>query len=275
MNVFSERGLSEECMKQGAAIPVKDMDDIGALFAKADAYSFGGLPDKAIPVYQSILQLDPANAAAQWHLVMVLASSLQAKKAIDAGETYFEKFGEDAIVHVQVAFANHMLGDLDQAEIHYERADALSGGPSNLYLGMLYKQRGDTAKASSYLRNLAKSLEENLRGHPSNFKIAGALADCYALLKKYDEADKLLAQARQSSYVSGEGLIARTLLLTGRSQTAGPIIHDLVSNQNNLLWKVRMNQAIGFFKEDELSGLKKEGLLDKLIELESKLRAMY
>jgi adenylate cyclase len=271
-----QMGLSEEPLKQGAAIRKDELNDVGALSVKADAYWVGGLPNKAVPLYEKILQLDRANQSALYFLILSLNQSLQPQKAIDAGETYFERFGEDPVVHMYVAISHHMLGDLDAARIHYERADTLFGEYSNhdvyLYESDLYRQLGDTAKSISLLINFAHILERTLQAYPSNFRMAGILADCYARLGNYDEAERLLAQALQYSYPAHHFLRSAIVLLrAGRPKIARTIFQDILSNGTDVLLELREIQSMG----KKLSEMEKEGFFDKQIELDAKYRALY
>lgn len=271
-----QMGLSEECLKQGAAIRKDELNDVGALSVKADAYWVGGLTDKAVPLYEKILQLDRANQSALYFLVLSLNQSLQPQKAIDAGETYFERFGEDPVVHMYVAISHHMLGDLDAARIHYERAIALFGentsASADLYASDLHRQLGNTAKAISLLTNLSHRLEGKLQAYPSNFRMAGFLADCYARLENYEEAEKLLAQAHEYSYPAHHFLRSAILLLrAGRPKIARTIFQDILSNGTDVLLEVKGIQSMG----EKLSEVEKEDFFNKQIKLDAKYRALY
>ena len=258
------------------AIRKDQLNDVGALFVKASAYWAGGLADKAVPLYEKILQLDRANQGALFFLILSLHGSLQPKKTIDAGETYFDRFGEEPTVHMWVASSHQMLGDLDAARIHFKRAIALSDvveGYRVLMTSDLYKQLGDTAKATSMLINLAHILEGNLEAYPSNFRTAGILANCYAKLKKYEEAEKLLEQAHEHSYPAYHFLESAIVLLrAGRTKSAQTIFQDILSNKTDLLLE---NGGIITYLRKMHSEVGMKRFVDKQIELDARYRAFY
>ncbi len=271
-----QMGLSEECLKQGAAIRKDELNDIGALFVKADAYWYGGLPDNAVSLYEKILQLDRANQGALYFLIINLNLSVQPQKTIDAGEAYFERFGEDPVVHMYVARSHHMLGNLDAARIHYERALVLSGEhgftTADLDVSDLYRHLGDTVKAISLLTNLSHRLDGMLQTYPSNFRMAGVLADCYVRIDNYDEAEKLMAQAHEYSYPAHHFLSGAIVLSrAGRSKMARTIFQDILSKGTDLLFELKAMRAMG----EKLSEVEKEGFFDKQIALDAKYRALY
>ena len=65
------RGGSEAALAQGQLAGRSDRpDDVETLLARAVAYHYGGLTDRALPLYRRIIEIDPLNQTAHWHLVI-------------------------------------------------------------------------------------------------------------------------------------------------------------------------------------------------------------
>jgi non-specific serine/threonine protein kinase len=276
ITAFLENGLSEECLKQGAAVPQDKLDDIEALSVRAYAYFAGGLPDRAVPLYEKILQLDRANQGALWHLIITQDWYHQWEKVIDAGELFFDRFGEDPEVHTWVAQAYQQLGDLDAARLHIDRALALFGNNPNFWVHLgasdIYEQLGDSAKAKSLLTSSANFFEEILQAHPSNFLMSEVLAVIHARLGNLDETEKFVAHARGTASFPLFNDSVGFLLKSGRTETARQTLQDMLSRGTNVMFALN---GPGHLTEETISELKKEGFFDKQVELDHKYRARY
>jgi len=69
-------------------------DDVDTLFARSQAYWFGGLPDKAIPLLERILGVRTPQWKGHFFLVLADVRAGTYRDALKAGETYNIKFGE-------------------------------------------------------------------------------------------------------------------------------------------------------------------------------------
>ena len=114
-------------------------DDIETLLARALAYHHGGLTDRALPLYRRIIEIDPLNVEAHWHLV-IAASFLGAfEDALAAGSVYFRRFGDDELIHSRVAASHQSLGNVERAREHYGKSTTVPNpNPLTLYVAGLF-----------------------------------------------------------------------------------------------------------------------------------------
>ena len=196
--VYYEIGSSEDCLKQGDIFPKDSLEDGGILSVRAEAYVLGGLAEKAVPLYRKILEIDRGDASAQWHLVLSLAWAGLYDEALDAGDVYFTRFGEDAEVHTWVGFSYVLLGDLDAAQVHYQRAMELFGDyPTDyvyLFAARVLRLSGDSSRADSILTTMIARGENQRRLSPSNTRVSAFLLAGYLLLNRQTEADQLYSK---------------------------------------------------------------------------------
>ncbi len=123
IHIETERGRSEEALIQAReARRAGRRNDVESLLAEAEGYIMGGLKQLALPIFRRVLELDPLNEAASWWLVLTGTWTGDLEAAVEAGESYFSKFGDDGQAHVWVGVALYGLGRLDEAEEHYEKA---------------------------------------------------------------------------------------------------------------------------------------------------------
>jgi tetratricopeptide (TPR) repeat protein len=140
----SEAGLAQGQLARRSGRP----DDVETLLARAEAYHYGGLTDRSLPLYRRVIEIDPANEAAHWHLVVALGFVGAYEDSIRAGDAYLTRFGDmDALLHDQVARAHHALGHFERARQHYEKAMAVSYPTAFLGAGLLFDQLGERERA--------------------------------------------------------------------------------------------------------------------------------
>ncbi|MEE9270667.1 MAG: protein kinase [Candidatus Krumholzibacteria bacterium] len=197
----ARRGLirvfgGEEALKQGKAVALEGREDIEGLLVRADAYFSGGQPDRAVPLYERIIEMDPENDDAHWFLVIARTWAGQFERGVTAGETFFEKFGEDAEIHNWVGACYEQLGDLDAARVHHERSLSLSGERGGGFLAHVYVKIGAKEKARELFLNEIETARKRLELHPDNFGMRNRLIVAYAGLGNkelmWQEEQKLL-----------------------------------------------------------------------------------
>ncbi|MEE8367317.1 MAG: hypothetical protein V3S30_03285, partial [Thermoanaerobaculia bacterium] len=192
MHIEVQRGRSEEVLIHAReARRAGRPNDIESLLAEAEGYSMGGLPELSQPIFQRILELDPLNEGAAWWLVLGAAWTGEYEAAVQAGEAYFSKFGDDLLAHTYVGVSQYALGRLDQADNHYQKSMAelqhQTSFAASLFRGHLQQERGRQEEAlstwkagleavrsrqevetdSPQLALLAAALETRLYGAPS------------------------------------------------------------------------------------------------------------
>ncbi len=188
------RGRSEACLVHGReAARSGGAYDVETLLAQALAYEFGGLPDRSLPLYRRITIMDPANVAAHYHLTWASAWAGEPEQAIEAGNTYLQRFGDDFEVHTALALAYHASGSHEIAREHYDKATELARRAGSttgsitlelplLYSGMLFAQTGERGRAEDEWRAGVELAERSLEGYPDNTGVRVYLASFYGLL---------------------------------------------------------------------------------------------
>ena len=161
-----ERGQSEESLKQGKLITASGIRGADAKLARAEAYLFGGLEGRAIPLLRQVMEDDPANPAAPWLMTVAGCWAGEFQEAVDAGKTFLAAFGEDTEVHLWTAVALHSLGRREQAEAHYRRAVETEppGSPRamGLMLAKFLRQEGRLDEADRLVLDIIDVFEAKL-----------------------------------------------------------------------------------------------------------------
>ena len=271
--------MSEECLKQGKAVS-QDPDNMESLFVRGQAYTLGGQPDKAVPLFERIIALDPANFGAHWFLSMAQNWAGQFDGAIANGEKIFAKFGEDEIIHLMVGEAYQSTGDLDAALVHYEQSLRIAKDTGASYydwyvsahLGILYGQTGERAKATEVLTRQIERLKESLAAYPDNFRVEAMLAATYGFLGDKEMLQRTEVRILDRSDVSEEFFyVAMAYSHLGESDRAFELLKmasstgaDNLYLLNNRLWRDTLREAPGY-----------EDCVKELEKLNNRLRSQY
>jgi len=212
VRVAWEAGHSEESLRIGALAADSAPDDIGALFTRAEAFLLGGLPALAIPLFDRILALDPANRGAQWFLVLANAWSGRFDATIAAAEEYLRRFEEDAEVYTWLGVAHHARDERDVARLAYTRAVELFGEETDQYVyifaGVLAREMDQTEVADTLWARAIADLEPRLTANPDNFRIAAVLATIYGLSGDVERAAGIRTRPADGSVPFMEMLVA-------------------------------------------------------------------
>jgi tetratricopeptide (TPR) repeat protein len=161
-------------------------DDVETVMTQAVAYGFGGLHERALPLYRRAIELDPLNAEAFLMLLGNLWDS-NSKDAIQAGSEFLRLFGDYHETHNYLAFAHQLLGNYETAREHYEKAITHSppGEPnfdSLVFAGILLDELGERERAEEVWRRGVEELKPRLEAYPDNFRTRSILACFYGLL---------------------------------------------------------------------------------------------
>jgi TolB-like protein/Flp pilus assembly protein TadD/predicted Ser/Thr protein kinase len=185
IRVYWERTKIEEVLDLGQAITrLAGPNDVEALAGRAEAYVLGRLPEKAIPLCERVIELDPRNQGTAWFLVFAHVWASQYEAALDAGERYFDIFGDDPEVHHWVAVAYMYLEEFEPARIHFERSIDLlpeeAGTYYHLRFGELYYQMGEIETARELWTRGIRTVGEKVQLDPDNVRMRSQLAWYYA-----------------------------------------------------------------------------------------------
>ena len=161
-----------QVLKVAREVAELEVQDIPALQARAEAYWFTFFPDESIVLLKRILEMDPSNEGALWWLVLSKSRAGYFQEAIQAGEDYFHRFGDDPEIHTFVATAYHALGDFESARIHYNKAMRLFGQNPSYYVftlaAILNYQDGEPEKAREILSRYNQILGPLVEAYPDN-----------------------------------------------------------------------------------------------------------
>ena len=178
------RGDWEGCLKIGRRVSILGLDSPEALFARGEAYCFGGLADRAVPIFQTIVAADPANAGGYWLLVLATSVAGQFDQCVAAGETYAQRFGADLEVELGMAQSYECLGDTLQARIHYNNVMRTLPASVNNYhyaaVARFLETTGHHARAVEILQRGLTSLTREDRPGGSHWAM-----EYYVLLHDY------------------------------------------------------------------------------------------
>jgi len=278
IRVEYDRGNYEECLRLGRRVGEIGGGEVDSLLAQGAAFWVGGFPDRAIPLYQRVLELDPANQGARWDQVMTLAWAGRLEEVIDAGEQYFERFGlDEAEVHVWAGFANQLLGELDTAEVHYRRALQISGDEPSFFVhafaGSLYHQQGLEPEAQAIWTDGLDLFARKLRIEPDNQRMRLSAALLRSLLGRYEEV-----MTEREVLEHGDGILGGLLSVIAFSRLGEfeAAIDQLAGDHRIGLYRVLESLLFELFSLKELTSLPayKEYLL-LADEAEAVLREKY
>ena len=183
-------GRGEASLIQGRdAARLGRSDDVETLLARAQAYALGGLPDRSLPLYRRIVEIDPLNQGAHWHLVVATLFAGQFEDAVDIGNVYLQRFGDDQEIHALLGASYQLLGHHERAQEHYEKAidlEMLSSSSATPYAlvwaGSFFDQIGERERAEEVWRRGVELLEPKLEAYPDNIRMRLYLAGFYGLL---------------------------------------------------------------------------------------------
>ncbi len=248
IQVRFSRGLSEGCLIQGQLAARSDRPNgVEALLARADAYAYGGLPDRAQPLYRRVIEMDPLNQAAHWQLFLAFLVTGEFEESIEAGNTYLRRFGDDAMVHTHVAVSHQILASGNRALEHYEKAlEFTSTHFLTLYYGGLFFEKvGEHDRAEEVWQRGVKLFEADLELHPDHALLRFVLASLYGLLGEHESALTEEEQALTGN-VSGIGLpmLAAVRAKQGEADRAAELLrHALRQGGLPYLWKLFFQAA--------------------------------
>ena len=182
------KGRSEACLAQGElAARFGQPDDVETLLTRGTAYNFGGLFDRAAPLLRRALAIDPVNAEAHYQVIGYFWLE-EPERAIETGNAYFRRFGEDGEIHMYVAWAHQLRGDYESARRHYQMALGLGSATGDMpleaffFAGILHERLGEREQAEAIWRRGVDLIEPRLEAHPDNVRLRLLLASFHGLL---------------------------------------------------------------------------------------------
>jgi len=177
-------GKVENGLKYARTAASLGLDDADMLTVRGRAYYYAGLWDKAVAMYERVIEIDPANEESASMIIPSYLLAGEYGKAIEAGETFSRKFPHTAKAHYYMGLAYRCLGIFERAKEHFEKAIKADPEDAQSYtmLGYLLKQTGQLAQARrAWLQGL-EILRQKVNRSPQNSGLHGALAEYYGQL---------------------------------------------------------------------------------------------
>ena len=206
-------GQSEAGLQVGRRVEAAGLTDIAGLRARANAYHFAGLGEKAVALMSRVVALDPASSDAQHRYVGTLITAHRYKEAIAEAERYFKRFPDLARTHHLAGLAHWSAGDLAAARREMEIARRLA--PTDMVVGLNFSRLlwviGDKAEAQRVAEADVKAMERMAAAYPDNFLTQAHLAQQYGILGREtavreQEGNVMRLAARNGSVTSQIGM---------------------------------------------------------------------
>ncbi len=191
-SVSWERGRSEASLLHGQEAARLGGEDVETLLAQSSGYGFAGFYDLAMPFARRVIAVDPLNLQAHYARTLQAVWTRRFPEAIEAGKAFLTLFGDDDLVHTQMALAYQMLGDDTRARESYDKATAFarqdSATPSFesiralLHAGAFHDHAGQRQRAEAAWQQGVELLRPRLETDPGNVGVRLLLASFYGFL---------------------------------------------------------------------------------------------
>jgi len=232
IHVNFQRGHAEASLIQGReAERFGHAQDVETLLTRAAAYHLGGPIDRATTLLREVVKIDPENQEAYWRLVTT-HSGPQHEIAVEAGNIYLQRYGDDPEVHMYLAMAHHGLENTVKALEHYELAIGQEAAwaervpEAMVFSGLLYDRLGETDRAADLWQLGVDVFTAKVEESPRNGRMINMLACFYGLLG--DDASMRATEARApaGAHPSSANLLAIVHLKRGETERAVELLGD-------------------------------------------------
>jgi len=161
-NTRGRYGAMLELTREAKAEP----SSVESLMFFGEAFLLGGMARTSLPIFERILELDPANVAGRFFRMVALCWLGRFEECIDAGNEFLRRNGEDAQTHFWLGAAWKSLGDLENALAHYQRAHEMVGANAWVELADTLRRLGRTDEADRIFRAGLADLRSRLATGP-------------------------------------------------------------------------------------------------------------
>jgi len=239
VSVYYERGQSEQGLRLAAS---RRHEDEEGMLLRAWSYVLCGLPEKAVPILDGVLERDPANQSAAWYRVVADAWAGETDKTIADCRSYLQVFGEDPEVYSWLGESWQCQGDHARAVAAFDRALELFGDESTSYVVALaaaaYRDAGKPARARQLLDREVDLTRRRLESYPDNQRwrayLVGLLCGLGRIAEARREIDTFLAVASSTNEPSaGAALLIAALAGVGDHDRAQAVCR-LVESRDSL-----------------------------------------
>jgi serine/threonine protein kinase/tetratricopeptide (TPR) repeat protein len=236
IRAVSEQGHLEESLRLGVQIPIGRDATVDQLMTRAGAYMESGFRLEAVPLFERAIAIEPSNQGAHFWLLLALVWGGEYARAIEQGETYFSKFGEDPEVHLWVAVAHENLGNVEEAAVHFRRALELFGDFSEGYVvGMaanFFMKTGRVDQANKILATGIERMERSLAANPGNGRVMIPLAWAYIIKGDKERFLEIAKQYRSLDATYAPGRLVLGYFRFGAEDEGAEYLCELVSKRH-------------------------------------------
>lgn len=176
VSVAFESGRSEDMLRIASDVARRGDSEVEGLLTRGWACTFSGLLERALPLFERVLELDPGNREAAWFLTFVSQWAGRQQEALERGKAYIRRFGEDPEIYTWMGVASDRLGAHEDASLYLGRALELFGSEnSNLYLlttaVVHFEEHGREAFADSLLTHWIPRLRSRWELARDNYRV--------------------------------------------------------------------------------------------------------
>jgi len=251
-----EQGRAEEVLKLAQQAGPKNSRRFEVLLIHGIANMVTSSPDRAVKFLARALELDPANAAANWYNVVSLCWAADYDGCIQAGRRFVQQFGEDGEVLTWMGVSYMRKAQYSEARLCFGRAIQLLGEGTNMYVisfaATMELAAGDIASGRAlaarwlpeFRRRVAKT-PDNVRAVAAAMELEAVLGDTAAVRER---AEGLIAAMQRPG--SGAGDLSGeiwALCLSGDRALAVRFIEACQKSQDGsseMLWTADLDQLI-------------------------------
>ena len=218
----------ERMLKQAELAVSLDLPLSEELFLVGRTFALSGLPDRAMPILDELIDLEPNHRGAHWFRVFARNWAGDYEGSIAAGRIYQKRFGDNAEVSHWIGASLIDSGRLAAGKEELESALRLFGRDANLYtpgsLAGVYELMEEHDRAEEIYLAEIKRLEALLKDAPDNDRVLGVLLAIYVRLNQWDKFDEhyaTLQEHRSASQWRGQGdVFVQFLAEAGGERTA-------------------------------------------------------
>ena len=180
VDVYYEQGEAERALQMAKENAPRGGDDLEGMMTSAWAYTLDALPDKAVPILNRLLAVDPTGREARWLLTIALSWQGDFEAGLESGKTFVHQFGDEPEMFTWMGLASQILGHTQDAGAYFDRALQLFGDEdSNMYVAgyaaNFYARLGDSARVARITNHWIPVLRARHAMAPDNGRTTAVL----------------------------------------------------------------------------------------------------
>ena len=198
-------GKPEEAIKTYTALIDYDKKDSDALYLRGSLYLSQGREQEALADFAEAVKYNKKDYELYIGLYEQLSAAGKETEAQEYLKQGLEISGKSGKAYTQRGRMYLLLGDLDNAEKELKEATKQKDGDASFYMGLLYAQKGEQAKAE-------KLFESYVAEHEDDADALEQLADIALSEEDYEKAAGYLEKAVKASADGGSPAVRKKLI---------------------------------------------------------------